>query len=250
VALAREDITPPFAPVLLARIPAGQFIMGSPVTEAGHEADEWPRTTVILAADFWMSIYEITQAQYRNIMGTNPSWFSTYNTLPVEQVSWDEASEFCHRLTEHEDQAGRLPAGYAYRLPTEAEWEYAARAGSTNQFSYGDDPGYAKISDYAWDKYSSFGTTHAVGTKKPNGWGLYDLSGNVLEWCLDWYGDYPGGQVRNPTGPAEGDFRVMRGGSFYDTGEFCRPAFRLYDWTDDRFYNVGFRVVLAQKVLP
>lgn len=130
-------------------------------------------------------------------------------------------------------------------MPTEAEWEYASRAGSTNRFSYGEDPGYAQLGNYAWYDANSGDTTHAVGGKLPNRWGLYDMSGNVWEWCSDWYGNYPGGSVTDPQGSSSVSYRVIRGGSWIHFGRYCRSAGRSSGNPSYRFSNIGFRVVLA-----
>jgi formylglycine-generating enzyme required for sulfatase activity len=237
-------------PIELAWIAPGTFTLGSPNGEADRDFDEGPQTQVTLSRGFWLGKFEVTQAQYQQLMATNPSCFVGLPSQPVEEVSWDEAVEFCARLTAFESQAGRLPAGYAYRLPTEAEWEYAARAGSQTRFNWGDDPGYQQLNAYAWVLTDSGFTTRAVGQKPPNAWGLYDMIGNVAEWCADWYGDYPGGEATDPTGPPTGEDRVIRGGSYIDPGQYCRPAFRLIDWTADRFQNVGFRVALSPVAPP
>jgi formylglycine-generating enzyme required for sulfatase activity len=160
-----------------------------------------------------MGKYEVTQGEYSAAMGSNPSYFQGGN-LPVETVSWHEAVAYCAGLTERERSAGRLPAGWAYRLPTEAEYEYACRAGSTNRFSYGDDPGYTQVGNYAWYLDNSSYTTHAVGGKLPNRWGLYDMRGNVSEWVQDWDGPYPADRQIDPLGPSSGTYRIVRGGSW------------------------------------
>ncbi|HXP61012.1 MAG TPA: formylglycine-generating enzyme family protein, partial [Dongiaceae bacterium] len=189
---------------LLATIEPGTFLMGSPGSEADRSDDEGPQTRVTISKSFSMGKYEVTQRQYETVMRTNPSSFKGEASLPVENVSWVEATNFCARLTEKERQAGRLPAGYVYRLPTEAEWEYACRARTTSRFSYGDDTQYDKLGRYAWCFRNGGGQTHPVGTKSPNRWGLYDMHGNVWEWCMDWYGGYPGGSVTDPTGADHG----------------------------------------------
>jgi len=150
-------------------------------------------------------------------------------------------------LTTQEQNAGRLPAGYVYRLPTEAEWEYVARAGSTNRFFYGDDHSYTQLSDYAWFAADSDGTTHDVGGKQASPWGVYDTSGNVYEWCEDIYGAYPGGSVTDPTGPSVGNSHVMRGGSWRKDGGDLRSAARNFNTPDTISYGIGFRVVLSQQ---
>jgi formylglycine-generating enzyme required for sulfatase activity len=226
-------------------IPAGTFTMGSPANEVDRHPDEGPQTQVTISHGFWMGKYEVTQSEYLNVTGSNPSSFRGDVNRPVETVSWNDAISYCSKLTERERTAGRLPSGYVYRLPTEAEWEYAARAGSVTRFSYGDDPGYTKLNDYAWSLANSSNTTHPVGQKLANDWGLYDMTGNVREWCLDRYGTYPGGSVKDPRGPASGSYRVYRGGSWLDFGWYCRSALRLIIYPDIRYDIIGFRVVLA-----
>jgi formylglycine-generating enzyme required for sulfatase activity len=204
----------------------GTFTMGSPSNEKDRNSNEVPQTKVTISRNFLMSKYEVTQAQYKAAMGSNPSHFRGDNK-PVENVSWDDAVAYCAKLTGKEKASGRLPVGYEYRLPTEAEWEYACRAGTTTRFSYGDDLDYGQLGEYAWNtdncggKSTSGGVatgtyqgTRPVGQKKPNGWGLYDMHGNMMEWCLDWYGNHPGGSVTDPQGPATGLYRVLRGGFF------------------------------------
>jgi formylglycine-generating enzyme required for sulfatase activity len=227
-------------------IPPGTFTMGSPATEQDRDSDEGPQTVVTITRGFWMGRYEVTQAEYQAVMGSNPSYFKGDLNRPVEQVSWNDAINYCGKLTERERQAGRLPAGYEYRLPTEAQWEYVCRAGTTTRFSYGDDPGYSQLGNYAWYYANSGGTTHAVGLKQPNGWGLYDMSGNVLEWCLDWYASsLSGGSVNDPTGPSLGSIRVNRGGGCNGSGRHCRSAYRTGDDPDFRYNGLGFRLVLV-----
>jgi len=179
----------------------------------------------------------VTQGQYEAVMGANPSDFKAAGkNAPVESVSWDNAMAFCQKLTEQERAAGRLPAGYTFTLPTEAQWEYACRAGTTEP--YAGDP-----AAMAWYGDNSGGTTHPVATKLPNAWGLYDMTGNVYQWCLDWYGKYPGGTVEDWTGPATGSARVLRGGSWYYTEAYCRSAYRDFD--PGFIGNIlGFRVAL------
>ena len=154
-------------------------------------------------------------------------------------------AHYCAQLTARELVAGRLPAGWAYRLPTEAEWEYASRADSTNRFSYGDDPSYTQLANNAWYDVNSGGTTHAVGGKQSNRWGLYDMSGNVLEWCSGWWGNYPGGNATDPQGSSSGSVRVLRGGFYACLGGDCRSANRDYGDPAGRGNWIGFRVVLA-----
>jgi hypothetical protein len=233
----------------LALIPKGTFMMGSPESEEGYSERE-VQHEVTLTKDFYLGVMEVTQAQYQKVMGENPSWFQGERVLgdsssrPVEQVSWEDAVEFCKRISDlpEEKKAGRV-----YRLPTEAEWEYACRAGSKTAFSFGDEQG--SLGDYASFSDNSEGKTHPVGAKKPNAWGLYDMHGNVWEWCGDWYGDYPKGAVSNPTGPNEGSYRVYRGGGWCFEAAFCRSAFRRGDYPSYRG-GIGVRVALSSPGIP
>ncbi len=220
----------------------GTFTMGSPSNEKGRQTDEGPQTKVTISRGFLLSKYEVTQAQYKAVVGSNPS-YSKGDIKPVEQVSWHDAVAYCAKLTGKEKAAGRVPGGYEYRLPTEAEWEYACRAGTTTLFSFGDDE--SKLGEYGWYDSNSGNTTHSVGEKKPNGWGLYDMHGNVWEWCQDWYGNYPGGSVTDPLGPATGSYRVLRGGGWSSLAGDCRSAYRSDFEPGSRIDCLGFRPVLA-----
>jgi len=162
-------------------IQPGTFRMGSPQNETGRQDNERIRT-VTLAKRYWMGAYEVTQQQYEEIMGANPSRLKG-STRPVDVVSWNDAQDFLRKFNERERQAKRLPANWAYRLPTEAEWEYACRAGSTAAYCFGDDEGV--LGEYAWYDRNSEGAPSAVGQKRPNAWGLYDMHGNVAEWCAN-----------------------------------------------------------------
>jgi formylglycine-generating enzyme required for sulfatase activity len=226
-------------------IAPGRFVMGSPDNEQDRYSNEGPQTVVTLTHGFFICQHEVTQGEYQAVMGSNPSYFQGVPNRPVEQVSWYDAIAFCMKYTEQERAAGRLAQGWVYRLPTEAEWEYACRAGTTNRFSFGDDPGYTKFGDRAWYSANCGGQTHVVGLKLPNGWGLYDMYGNVDEWCLDWYGGYPGGSVSDPKGPDWGSARVIRSGSFGYVGGDCRSADRSSYWPDGRLVDIGFRAVMA-----
>ncbi|MCC7377144.1 MAG: formylglycine-generating enzyme family protein [Verrucomicrobiales bacterium] len=248
IVLAQVPPPPVFEGFDLVHIPSGDFLIGSPDDEADRDSDEGPQTRVTFTSEFWIGRYEVTQRDYALVIGLNPSGHRGLPESPVESVSWEEANEFCRRVTLIEQQAGRLPEGFVYRLPTEAEWEYAARAGTSARFSYGDDPNYDHLTGYAWFLRNSGAETHPVGRLAANPWGIHDVHGNVGEWTWDWYGNYPGGNVTNPTGPASGDHHVIRGGSAFDDGKFSRVAFRLIDWTSDRFSNVGFRVVLGRPL--
>jgi len=223
--------------------------MGSPTNEQDHSIFEGAQTTVTLTHGFWIGKYEVTQGEYLSIMNTNPSEFPGDLSRPVSSVSWPDATNYCWRLTQRELAAGRIPAGSQYRLPTEAEWECAARAGTTTRFSYGDDPNYASLTNYAWflDLSILDLTVHSVGQKLPNPWGLYDLYGNVWEWCQDWYGDQPGGIQTDPTGPASNPsgLKVMRGGAYDYPNSSCRSASRLFSNQFHTDTDLGFRVVLV-----
>ena len=209
--------------MLLVPIPAGTFTMGEGKT--AHK--------VTLTQAFYLGVYEVTQQQYEKVMGSKPSNFKGPQN-PVEQVSWNDAVEFCRKLSEQE--------GVEYRLPTEAEWEYACRAGTTTKYSFGDIE--SELADYAWYDENSGDTTHPVGSKKPNAWGLYDMHGNVWEWCEDWYESYPSGSLTDPTGASSGSDRVYRGGCWsIQLPIYCRSAFRYRDSPDDRIRNLGFRVL-------
>ena len=223
----------------------GVFQMGSPPTETDRNADEGPQTTVTLTRGFLISRHLVTQAEYSAVTGNNPSFFADNPNRPVDDVSWLDALNYCARLTELERAAGAIPAGCAFRLPTEAEWEYACRAGTSTAFSYGDDPTYTQLAAYAWYGADSNGQTRPVAGKLPNPWGLYDMHGDLYEWCQDYYGPYAGGCAVDPTGPAAGTKKVLRGGSWIDYGYGCRSARRYADYPDNWFICTGFRPVLA-----
>jgi formylglycine-generating enzyme required for sulfatase activity len=227
-------------------LPAGTFTLGSPSDEADRYPDEGPQTAVTISRGFWMGICPVTQQEYQVVTTNNPSYFTGNLSRPVEQVSWSDATNYCALLTQRDLASGRIPAGYRYRLPTEAEWEYACRAGTSTRFFYGNDPGYTNLATNAWYGNNGGNQTHPTGQKPPNPWGLYDMCGNVWEWCQDWYGSYPGGSLTDPQGPATGQLRVLRGGSWYDPGWLCRSACRIGDDPAANYYdNYGFRVVLA-----
>jgi formylglycine-generating enzyme required for sulfatase activity len=224
--------------IKLVLIPAGTFTMGSPDSEADRGADESPQTRVMLTKDFYLGQTDVTQGQYELVMGANPSDFKKAGkNAPVEEVSWGDAMAFCQKLTERERTAGRLPEGYAFTLPTEAQWEYACRAGTIG--AYATDP-----DETSWFDRNSGGTTHPVGAKQPNLWGLYDMTGNVYQWCADWYANrYPGGEATDPTGPDAGTVHILRGGGWYYDRSYCRSAYRDFD-PGYRANFIGFRVAL------
>jgi formylglycine-generating enzyme required for sulfatase activity len=223
----------------------GSFAMGSPSFEVDRQSNEGPQMSVTISWGFWMGAREVAQGEYLSLMNTNPSFFTGDLTRPVEQVSWNDATNYCATLTQWERTAGRIPANWAYRLPTEAEWEYAARAGTLTRFYYGDDSGYTGLDNYAWYPGNSSSTTHPVAEKAPNAWGLYDMAGNVWEWCQDWAGTYPGGSLINPQGPSSGSNRVFRGGGWADSALNCRSARRFNQNPANSYRTRGFRVVLA-----
>lgn len=219
----------------MVQIPGGAFTMGSPINEAPRSDDEVQHQVTVSA--FAIGKYEVTQAQWKAVVGfpkvkielnADPSNFKGDN-LPVEQVSWEEAVEFCERLSKS--------TGRKYRLPTEAQWEYACRAGTTGAYA-------GNLDEMAWygGDYSK-GSTHPVGQKKANTWGLYDMHGNVYEWCADWYGNYSSGEQTDPTGPVVGSVRVRRGGGWYFYAVYCRSADRRYGSPVNRIPCVGFRLV-------
>jgi len=239
--------TPPAnaAPILnMVWILPGTFIMGSPASEEGRSSDE-TQHVVTLTNGFWMAQHLVTQGEYLAVTGSNPSSFTGDLTHPVESVTWINATNYCHTLTQNEQSAGRLPAGWVYRLPTEAEWEYCCRALTTSRFYYGNDPSDSSLANYAWYSANSSQSTQPVGQLLANPWGLADMAGNVWEWCQDWYGAYPGGSVTNPQGAGTGTGRVVRGGSWEFPWPFCRSAQRENSSIGNADPGTGFRVVLA-----
>ena len=233
----------------LIEIPAGKFTMGSPAGEKDRQPDE-EQVAVTLTKSFWLGKTEVTQGQWRQVMSTEPwkgmKFVQADKDCPATYVSWDDATTFCQNLTEIERKAGKLKADEEYRLPTEAEWEYACRAGTTTPFSFGDDA--KQLGEYAWfdgntgsEKYA-----HKVGMKKPNLWGLHDMHGNVWEWCSDWYDEKLSGGT-DPEGPDGGSIRVFRGGGWWYYAGSCRSAFRNYDVPSYRSGSLGFRVARSQS---
>jgi formylglycine-generating enzyme required for sulfatase activity/ubiquitin len=220
----------------------GIFTMGSPASEPDRESVE-TQHEVTLTQGYWLGENEVTQALYEEVMGVNPSQFKGPE-LPVEKVSWDDAIAFIQKLNQRELDAGRLPEGIGYSLPTEAQWEYACRAGTTTAYSFG-----ATITpEQANFKDSGLNKTTDVGSYPANAWGFHDLHGNVWEWTADWFGNYPAGTVSDPAGAETGSLRVRRGGSWYDLGRHMRSAYRNRRSPDFRFINLGFR--LSLQILP
>jgi formylglycine-generating enzyme required for sulfatase activity len=198
---------------------------------------------VTITRDFWIGKYEVTQGQFSAVLGRNPSHFPGDPNRPVEKVTFIDASAYCSAITQRERQAKHLPMDYEYRLPSEAEWEYACRAGTTNFFSFGDDPSTAD--QFAWTAENSEATTHPVGLKRPNPWGLYDMHGNVWEWCLDWFEPYPALALTNPVGPASSKFKVFRGGGWNQDIEYARSSNRFMMAPSNGIHFVGFRLALG-----
>jgi hypothetical protein len=201
---------------------------------------------VTLSQDYWIGKYEVTQSEFERVMGKNPSRFTGDSNRPVEKVTFIDASNYCARVTDQERRAGRLPAGYEYRLPSEAEWEYAARAGSTNQFSFGDDP--AQADAFAWTGENSEAMTHPVGLKQPNAWGLFDVHGNVWEWCADWFEAYPARALTNPVGPATSKYKLFKGGGWNQDAPFGRASSRFMMSPSNGIHFVGFRMALGRPL--
>ena len=289
-ALKAENWTVPDIDLKMKLIPAGTFTMGSPEAEAHRRADE-VQHKVEISKPFYMGVYEVTQRQFYKLMmpkdydydawqykrgplthgaafhfrkrpggiifGDNAFGGPLTDLNPMECLTWTRAREFCRKVTEIERQAGRLPDGYVYRLPTEAEWEYACRAGTRGPYNveidYGDMKNLKKFAFYGganwWVSYTSKVGDHRLA----NAWGLHDMHGNVYEWCLDWYGPYQKGKVSDPLGPAEGKEKVVRGGCFYLKDEnvhtFLRSACRYCLPPDIEFYAiVGMRLALAPAI--
>jgi len=238
-------------PTNMVFIPANTFTMGSPTNEVGRSADEGPQTTVTLTHGFWMAKFLVTQRDYLALIGSNPSGFPGDLNRPVESVTWLDATNYCAKLTEQDLAAGRISPGSHYRLPTEAEWECAARAGTSTRFNYGDDPSVTDLARHAWYGANSGFVTRPVGLKEPNAWGLYDMPGNVWEWCQDWYGPYSGGSAIDPQGPDSNAIgvKVIRGGAWESFESDCRSARRSVEGVSPfiKDFIIGFRVVLVTE---
>ena len=218
----------------LVLIPAGTFMMGSrPIEDPFSNKkprgarDEFPQHQVTLTKPFYMGKYAVTQEQWQSVMGKNPSRWNKGPKLPVTDVSWNDCQEFIKKLNKKTDGG--------YRLPTEAEWEYACRAGTTTAYSVGESLTESEAN-------INGDSTKAVGSYRPNAFGLYDMHGNVWEWCEDWYEEYPEGAVTDPEGPEKGYFRVLRGGSFAYGASVARSSLRIGDAPSDRDITGGFRL--------
>ncbi|HUF60638.1 MAG TPA: formylglycine-generating enzyme family protein [Verrucomicrobiales bacterium] len=247
--------------------PAGVFLIGSPVSEAGRQEDEIQHE-VTLSQGFWMAKTETTQEQWEAVMSGNPSAYRG-ERLPVDSVTWEEATAFAAACTERLQREGKLAAGWEFRLPSEAQWEYGCRAGTTAAYFSGDGEGaLRRVGWYdgnsvrkpsriagllqslpvvgGWiPKGAPTGEPKPAGEKEANGFGLQDMHGNVWEWCEDWYGEYEEGSAVDPVGPSEGDHRVLRGGSWFLDADWCRSAYRAGGRPGYRFRNQGFRVCLV-----
>ncbi len=230
----------------LVLIHAGSFTMGSPVSESGRQDNEIPHE-VTISRSYYLCIYEVTSEQFKEVIGWSPSQFRG-NQLPVSDVSWKDAMQFCKKLSLLPDEKKE---GRAYRLPTEAEWEYACRATSTTSFCCGETP--EELGNHAWVDEGPRSSPHPVGTKKPNRWGLYDMHGNVSEWCQDLHGEYADYAVTDPRGFGSGWGRVYRGGGFCRSAEYCRSASRAGSKESDSDWDLGFRIALSlpdNKIAP
>jgi formylglycine-generating enzyme required for sulfatase activity len=215
----------------------GTFMMGSPTTESGRKNSE-TQHQVTLTQGYWLGKYEVTQAQWEKVMRNNPSHFKGADR-PVERASWNDATSFCEKLTEMERKMGRLPVGMAYQLPTEAQWEFACRAGTTTVYAFGD----SLTSDQANIRGGPNETTD-IGKYPANPWGFYDMHGNVREWSADWHWKYPNIPVSDPLGPADGSSRVRRGGSWDYAADIARSADRYGDSPAFIYNSIGFRLSL------
>ncbi len=238
----------------MASIPPGSFAMGSNAPQGGPyfgHVDERPVHTVTISYCFWLGATEVTQAQYLALMGVNPSQFVGANR-PVERVSWFDAQAYCAALTAQQSALGLVPSGYHYRLPTEAEWEYACRAGTTSEFNVGDELYcHQAAMSYSFHSSSSCAQTSTVpvASYPANAWGLHDMHGNLLEWCLDTWETYPQGSVVDPFS-SSGLYRILRGGAWEGHSSGARSANRATHFPTDGLASIGFRVALAPVLVP
>jgi formylglycine-generating enzyme required for sulfatase activity len=220
--------------------------MGSEPDEHGHREHEGPAHPIQVSRRIYLSVFPVTQGEYQAIMGKNPSKHPKGGEFqPVENVSWTDAELFCTRLSHRAEESGHHRT---YRLPTEAEWEYACRAGSTNLFSFGADPALGDT--HAWTGENSDAMTHPVGLKLPNAWGLYDMHGNVWEWCLDWFEPYPAMPLTDPVGPASSKYKLFKGGGWNQDLEYARAVNRFMMSPSNGIHFVGFRVALGPVPPP
>ena len=232
--------------IAIIRIPPGRFLMGT--NEAIHADDSWkpcascpprndaerPAHQVTITHEFWMGEFDVTQGQWQAVMGTNPSHSKESGPdAPVERVSWNDVQQFLGKVNASQQE-------WMVRLPTEAEWEYAARAGTTTET-------YGPLDDIAWYRGNGGGKTHRAGEKRPNAFGLYDMLGNVWQWCSDWFGPYPSATAVDPTGPESGDKRIDRGGCYYCDAIHERASRRNRDTVEHASPSIGFRIVAVPK---
>jgi formylglycine-generating enzyme required for sulfatase activity len=242
-------------PLTMIELPGGQFLMGSPDTDELAGGNEKPQHMVTVSG-FRMAVTPVTAGLYNEVMQGEPVP-PAQERLPAVNVTWYDAIDFCNRLSIREGYRRCYRRRFkrwrcdwradGYRLPTEAEWEYACRAGTATRYAFGNDP--ERLGNYAWFAENSSYRVQAVGQKSPNRWGLYDLHGNVWEWCWDWYGAYGSEVAVNPVGPASGSSRVVRGGAFVDSPEGLRSARRVRDLPEDRDEVFGFRCVRVPPAL-
>ena len=219
----------------MVKVEAGSFDMGATSEMENPNEDEKPVHRVTLTNNYYVGKYEVTQALWQAVMGSNPSSFKGYD-LPVETVSWDDCQDFISKLN--------AMTGKRFRLPTEAEWEYAARGGKKSRgYQYS---GSNTLDDVAWYYGNSGNKTHVVGTKHPNELGIYDMTGNVIEWCQDWYGSYSSSPQTNPIGAVSGSFRVYRGGGWFYSAGCCRSSSRDYRSPGGRGNYLGLRLILSE----
>lgn len=240
------DATQPHEPA--APIEPKPFVFNPSIRMVAVDPGRYVRVTdvqqtITLTKRFWIGTHEISQAEYQSVMGSNPSFFKG-ETLPVEKVKFDQAVEFCRALTLKDRKAGRIRQDMIYRLPTEAEWEFACLGGATTPFSFSD---IDKVGDFVWSAENGEDKTQPVGGKKPNAWGLYDMHGNVWEWVVDWFAPHPKeSQLTDPEGPPSGEHKVFKGGGWSHEAKFSRATSRFMMAPDMGINFVGFRVVLSE----
>ena len=235
----RTILLPGEVPLHLKLIPAGEFIMGSAEDEKERHKDEGPLHQVTISQSFYLGVYELTQGQWMAVMGENPSVFKdqpNFEQYPVDMVSWEDCQVFLEKLN-------ALDLG-KFRLPTEAEWEYACRAKTDTRFYWGDDLRYDSVIVHSWYYSRSEGRSQPVGSKAGNYWGLFDMSGNVWEWCSDWKGPYADSAQVDPKGPPSGEERIFRSGSWFNKAATLRSANRNAHVPDQPYTNIGLRVVM------
>ena len=244
ILLAQDTWTLKDIELEMIKCPAGEFLMGSPKGEMGRDLKEIQHK-VVLSDSFMIGKYEVTQKQYKAVMGKNPSKFKN-DTQPVELVNWNDAKEFCEKL--NTKFSSSIPSGFKFDLPTEAQWEYACRAGTNSSLNNGKEltTEYKcdNLDEVGWYAKNSKFTTHPVGQKQPNSWGIYDMQGNVSEWCLDYNGSFVEGEAKDPLGPEKGTDRVIKGGNYNVNAKFCRSAIRLNANPKTKDMKTGFRVAL------